>query len=221
VPDGFEMVPGAVAVEVNAELVAKLFDDMPEYQKARVVAERASDIEVCDATSVETANTALIILRTAAKKIDALCKDTTRPFREAADIVRKIAGERSQGIDAADRAVTGKITDWHTAERVQTALIASVATKAANEAVQAAMPEGVEGPPVEVYIPPPPKTMTTQAGTVTVKKHWVYRIVDAAKIPRSYCVPSPGLLQQAVRSGIRDIPGVDIFEEPDLSTKRL
>lgn len=66
--------------------------------------------------------------------------------------------------------------------------------------------EAQKNTPVTI-IPDKPKGMTTI---------WKYDIVDENAIPRQYCIPSPGLLQEAVRSGARDIPGVRIFEETKL-----
>ena len=55
-----------------------------------------------------------------------------------------------------------------------------------------------------VTAPEKPKGMTTI---------WKYEITDENAIPREYCVPSPGKLTDAVRDGIREIPGVRIYQE--------
>ena len=55
-----------------------------------------------------------------------------------------------------------------------------------------------------VTAPEKPKGMTTI---------WKYEIVDENAIPREYCIPSPGKLTDAVRLGVREIPGVRIYQE--------
>lgn len=55
-----------------------------------------------------------------------------------------------------------------------------------------------------VTAPEKPKGMTTI---------WKYEITDENAIPREYCIPSPGKLTDAVRDGIREIPGVRIYQE--------
>ena len=49
-----------------------------------------------------------------------------------------------------------------------------------------------------------------------LKTIWKYEITNDLLVPRAYCIPSPGLLQQAVRDGEREIPGVRIFESQGL-----
>lgn len=55
-----------------------------------------------------------------------------------------------------------------------------------------------------VTAPEKPKGLTTI---------WKYEITDENAIPRQYCIPSPGKLTDAVRDGIREIPGVRIYQE--------
>ena len=45
------------------------------------------------------------------------------------------------------------------------------------------------------------------------RKDWTFDIVNVQLIPRQYLVPSPGLLQDAVRSGLREIPGLKIYQK--------
>lgn len=44
-------------------------------------------------------------------------------------------------------------------------------------------------------------------------KKWKGEIVDPALVPAQYCTPDQRLIDQAVKEGVRNIPGVNIFEE--------
>jgi hypothetical protein len=44
-------------------------------------------------------------------------------------------------------------------------------------------------------------------------KKWKGEIVDPALVPAKYCTPDQKLIDQAVKEGVRNIPGVNIFEE--------
>ncbi len=48
-------------------------------------------------------------------------------------------------------------------------------------------------------------------------KRWVCDIEEGkeAQVPREYCTPSQTLLNQAVKSGVREIPGCRIYEKQD------
>ena len=49
------------------------------------------------------------------------------------------------------------------------------------------------------------------------RKTWKYEIIDPDLVPRELCEPSPAKLRTAVNSGIREIPGVRIYEEYGVS----
>lgn len=71
--------------------------------------------------------------------------------------------------------------------------------------------------PVIVPIPVMPKQDTvTRAETGAsshIRKQWKGEIEEPEKVPREYCQPSQQLINQAVKQGIREIPGVKIFED--------
>jgi hypothetical protein len=72
-------------------------------------------------------------------------------------------------------------------------------------------------------LPPPPpkpvptvivdKTVRTDAGTTTFTKVWTFELTDPAAVPREYCQPVEKLIREAVTKGLREIPGVKIYEE--------
>lgn len=70
--------------------------------------------------------------------------------------------------------------------------------------------------PVKVETPVIQKqetTTRTETGSAYGRKVWTYKIVDVKAVPREYLVVSDTLIRDAVKAGIRQIPGVDIFEE--------
>ena len=57
----------------------------------------------------------------------------------------------------------------------------------------------------------------TGAGSAFQRKRWVCRIVNAAEVPREYCTPNQVMLNDAVKAGIRVIPGCEIVEVAETS----
>jgi len=84
------------------------------------------------------------------------------------------------------------------------AKIAEAAEK--NELTQEIIEE-VMAPIVVVPVTEKPKGM---------RKIWKYEVLNADLVPREYCDPTPGKIQKAVQEGLRDIPGVRIYEHESL-----
>lgn len=68
--------------------------------------------------------------------------------------------------------------------------------------------------PIEVK-----QTVRTENITTSTRKYWTYEIVDENAVPRAYCRSDAGMIRRAVNSGVREIPGVRIFEETTLSQR--
>lgn len=78
--------------------------------------------------------------------------------------------------------------------------------------------KGVE-PPVMIPVPTvqaPPKTVKTAAGSLTVKTVWSFEVVDLSALPDEYKMADEAKLGRVVRAGVRQIPGVRIFETESL-----
>lgn len=84
--------------------------------------------------------------------------------------------------------------------------------------------KGVEAP--EIIPDPEPvkvESMVKKTGGTTVYtvKRWTFKEVDLNKIPREYLLLDTKKVNQAIKDGARDIPGLEIFEEerPAVRTK--
>jgi hypothetical protein len=63
------------------------------------------------------------------------------------------------------------------------------------------------------------KTVRADLGTATAKKKWTYEIEDENLIPREYMTADLKKIGAVVKAGIRNIPGVRIFEEDTLQVR--
>jgi hypothetical protein len=61
-------------------------------------------------------------------------------------------------------------------------------------------------------------TTRTESGGTSYKKEWFFEIQKPEDVPLEYCTVDESKIRQAVKSGIRKIKGVRIFE--DFATKR-
>lgn len=86
--------------------------------------------------------------------------------------------------------------------------------KAEENKTQYIEPQKIESPVVvEPIIPKKETTTRTEAGSASLAQRWTFKIIDASLVPREYLVVSETLLRDAVKAGIRTIPGVEIYQE--------
>lgn len=75
---------------------------------------------------------------------------------------------------------------------------------------------GVE--PVKIEAPAVPaqdKVVRTEAGTASQRKVWKFEVMDPAAVPRAYLLVDEKSIREAVKMGVREIPGVRIYEETE------
>lgn len=82
---------------------------------------------------------------------------------------------------------------------------------------------GVE--PVNIVPPVLPdkrEPVRTESGTTSYVAVWDYEVEDASKIPARYLLPDPtnrAAVMEAIRAGVREIPGLRIFEKMQVRTR--
>ena len=64
---------------------------------------------------------------------------------------------------------------------------------------------------------PPAKTVQVGGAKATVKTRWTFKLTDFQKVPRAFLVLNETSVRKALDAGIREIPGLDIVEEPEVS----
>lgn len=79
---------------------------------------------------------------------------------------------------------------------------------------QEAKEKGVEAPVVPTPVIPEAKTITrTEEGaSASQRAVWEFEVVNIDKIPREYLVLDKIKVRQAIKMGVREIPGLRIFE---------
>lgn len=66
---------------------------------------------------------------------------------------------------------------------------------------------------------PMTKGVRTDSGSVREREVWTFKVMDAAMVPRSFCVPDEKAIRAAVAGGVREIPGVAISLEERLTRR--
>ena len=79
------------------------------------------------------------------------------------------------------------------------------------EAAAANIPAPVVPEPV---VAPPETKVRTESGTSFLKMVWDFEVTTPAEVPREYLAVNEKAIREAIKNGVRNIPGVKIFEKP-------
>jgi uncharacterized membrane protein YqiK len=132
-------------------------------------------------------------LRTSKDKLNVYMAQKAVEVQKAAEAERRARAEMQAKLDAEAARLTAE-------------------AKAKNEAAEAiTAPKLPDAPPATV-----PKTVRSAEGSATMVKSWTFEVTDPAAVPREYLVVDEKALRAAVKDGIREIPGVRIFEDSNI-----
>jgi hypothetical protein len=177
----------------------------------------------------------LLDVRTAQDAVDAASllvtiKDFEKQLKQRQDFLLapvKAAGERIKALftpamkqlEEAERGVKLKLSIYaaeqsrRQAEERQKLLAAAVEANETGDSETAA-----DLATSAASIMPEAKTKHVEGGgAVRTTMVWKFKVTDASKVPREYLEVSDKLVRAAIRNGIREVAGLEIFQEPQLA----
>lgn len=184
-----------------------------------------TDAEAIEITDDDRLNYAVAVTgecRKVVKAFEAKRKEVTANAEGFIKSVRGFVGQFTDRLEDAAKCVQQKIVAYRSAvelkRREQEALARKAAADMQKKLNAQAKKAGVEAPEVPVPIVPAQKTaVRTESGTTAYEvKRWICTVIDAGAVPREYCEPAKKLLDEAVRIGVREIPGCKIEEVTDI-----
>jgi hypothetical protein len=193
--------------------------------------EAADKIAVIDGEeSKKEAAKILVPLKTALKDIDKTRKgiveapnafvkavnEAAKMFKDSIEAITKgleakvAAFSQVEQIEAQKRAEEERLAQMELQERLQADVDATNAANLARDpdAIMIEVPR-----PAPLVHMEPPKSVRTEAGTMTAVDKWNFRIADIGQVPREYLVVNETAIRAAIKQGLREIPGVEIFKD--------
>ncbi len=135
------------------------------------------------------------------KMLDAKRQDATKPALEEQRRINGIFKPVLDKLDQMSKGLIKQVDDFVRAEQKrEQARLAQEAKESAENIIS--------GKPVDAL----PRPVSPNV-TVSTTKFWTYQIVEKAKLSREYLKPDDAKIQAAIKSGVRSIPGLKIFEE--------
>ncbi len=202
-------------IEKN-ELIVQIEQELAEPLKL------AAGLVVKDAASVVLATDTLSTLARLRKKIESARLFFTAPLNATLDKYNALFKTISVPAKQVDDGLRNRLLAYRAEqERIRQAEEARLQKEAEDrqKAInKQAAKIGVEAPTVVVpVLQEQAKTVAgSMGGSASVPKDWVGEPIDEKLVPREYCIYSQSLVNQAVKSGVRVIPGVRIYEKERL-----
>jgi len=109
--------------------------------------------------------------------------------------------------------VRGKVAAYLKAEEDRRKEEAAVNAMKLEAAAREAALKGEALEPVPLIHSPAPQRTVTESGAMGGRKIWKWALEDFSKVPDEYKMLNESLIGKVVRAGMRNIPGIRIYEE--------
>jgi len=192
----------------------KPYEVKVEGMRQRALAHKVSDKASYEA-AVELGGGAKALFK-AIEKQRKLIIDDPNQYVSAANSLCKVFKAKLEDIDRALKKQMSVYTARIEMARRETEKKAREEARRIQEQInKEAEAKGVEAPQIaEPVMPAPQKVARSESGAAAyTKKVWTFEIEAAAEIPREYLVPDEKLIRERIKQGMRNIPGVKIYQE--------
>ena len=190
---------------------------------------QAENYEITSNEVVDEASKFLKKVRDTEKNIEAKRLEFTAPLNQSLKALNSTFKKLREPLDDAKRLVSDKILAWRKVEAERVRREEEARAKIEEEKVrkiQEALKAEVDAESKQVLIEelikaeePKPivEAPKNKIGNVQTRKVWTYEVIDNDKVPGKYTAVVPVIVNQAIRDGIREIPGLRIYQEEKLS----
>lgn len=198
--------------------------DLTEWNALSIKAERiANAIEIDSDEEEQMGIDSLADIKRFQKQVEEARKNQVDPFNKLVKRVNDIFRPIGDGLVKSESVIKDKVKNW----RVKKEQIRQVEERKRLETYQKQIADEqarakVEKREAEIVLPPPAIIQTNTRGTSSTassRKVWKFEILDESKIPRQYLIVDESKIRAAIKLGTREIEGVKIFEDFDISVR--
>jgi len=170
--------------------------------------EQANTYLVKSTQDVENASEFLKKIRDTEKMVEEKRLEFTRPLNQSLRAINETFKILQQPLVQARQLITERILLWRKEE---------MARLAREEERRRKIQEAHAKLGHEVNAPVVLERPENKIGNAQVSKVWKFRVVDFSKVPDLYKEINNVAVNQAIREGKREIPGLEIYQEEQLS----
>lgn len=189
--------------------------------------ERALNLQVVDFATADQATGMIGMVKQITDRIEKRRVEIVKPHNDYVKRVNNFANTVLAPLEAADKTIRRNILGWRQREeqkrKEEEARLRAIQAEEQKAAEAQAEARGEVAPPPPMPIAavePLSKTMKgSMGGSATARKDWTFRITDPNAVPREYMVVDEKKIRALVKAGLRNISGVEIYEEETLAVR--
>jgi hypothetical protein len=187
----------------------------------RLVAE-AKALEVTDQKTSAQAIDLGKACRDASKAIEDVRKRFKQPALDYGRELDKLAKGYTSRFKEIETGLKAKLQGFAAQEELKRRKAEEAARQAQAE-LQAKLDKEAQANGVEAVVLPDlvqPATKTSlkgETGVVRIRKNWTFEVQDYRKLPIEFLMPNEAIINAAIASGIREIPGLRISQKETIS----
>jgi len=190
---------------ITLAVVKKDRDIIAESKQIEKVLKEITDLKVTNDESSQKGAEMLSRLKKAKDALEKKRKEITKPLVDEKRDIDNYFKTFTVPVEEAERKMRNKMQVFLSAKAEQE-------RKAQEKLAKQAEKNGVE----LVEAPIVPQAVQTEQGSVTTRKVWKFEVVDPSTIPGKYFVLDESLIRADVKAGVREIPGVRIYESDEV-----
>lgn len=188
-------------------------------QQTRSLLKTIESLTITDEQSLAVAVETGVIASKMLKDLELARKKFVDPLNKELKETNAFFKRFIEPLSSLKQALADQISAYHK-EQVQIKLeeqrrAQAILDKQRAEAIQ----QGKHVPSVAIDLPPEEIQATVQSdtGQATARKRWTYKVVDLQKVPRRYLCLDTKAINEEIRIGAREIPGLEIYQETGVS----
>ena len=165
-------------------------------------------------TEADEANEILKKITHGLKLMEEKRKSFTAPLNQSLKEINETFKQMALPVNAAKTALSDRLMSWRRQEqaRIDEERAKAVREEERRRKIQEA--HAAKGHVVKEDITPVAKPIPFSVNDTTkTRLTWTYEIEDDTKIPRDYLTVNGPAITQAVRAGVRSVPGIRIFQK--------
>lgn len=183
-------------------------------QDSRGFIELAEAHVVQDQETADGANEILVRITTGLKEIEKKRKSFTQPLNQSLKEINATFKEITEPIVSAKNTLSSRLMAWRAAEQRRIREEQEKAQREEERRRKIQEAHAAKGHQVKEEITPVEKPMPFAVqDTTKIRSQWTYDVVEPGAIPREYLEVNSAAITKAVRAGVRDIPGVKIYQK--------
>ncbi len=183
----------------------------------------ANDLVVFDDESLTRATNMLGRVATLKKELEERRKFFVGPLNEQVKRINDLFRSLAAPLDRVDQILRDKVLAYRREQerrrREEEERLRKLQEAEQKKLEKKAEKKGLEPPPppAPVVLAGPARTVSADLGKATVRVVWDFEIVDPSQLPREYLIPDVAKIRAVVRAGVREIPGVRIYQTEQLA----